>query len=55
MVIKRFSNMLGSRHGANPFTRTRSTEGGSSSEAPATTNYVEGSPEDTAAKGVVCH
>ena len=50
MVIKRFSNMLGSRHGANPFSRSRSHD---ATEEPETSNYGDDTPEGSAARGVV--
>ncbi|KIW04901.1 uncharacterized protein PV09_04072 [Verruconis gallopava] len=49
MVIKRFSNMLGSRHGSNPFSRSRATD---AAEPDPVVNYSEDSPEGSAVKAV---
>ena len=51
MVIKRFSTMLGSRHGANPFSRNRGTD--AAEEPVADASYGEDTPEGAAARGVV--
>jgi hypothetical protein len=51
MVIKRFSNMLGSRHGANPFSRSRSTD--TTEESPVA-EHGDDTPEGSIARGVVC-
>jgi hypothetical protein len=61
MVIKRFSNMLGSRHGANPFSRSKSHDAPHAPHALAeepvadsnSHNYGDDTPEGNAARGVV--
>jgi hypothetical protein len=54
MVIKRFSNMLGSRHGANPFSRSRSHDANTEdAQQRDVENFTDDSPEGSAARGVV--
>lgn len=53
MVIKRFSTLLGSKRGVNPFSRSNSSDAAAIEEEP-TVAHAEDTPEGSVLRGVVC-